>query len=82
MLMVAPSGKVKLDILFDTPEFFSTAVIVKGNVAPDDDVEKAVSNGVDMFRICRRGFALPTNLRIRGKVIKKCMINAIITVPI
>jgi hypothetical protein len=47
--MVAPSGRVKLDILFDTPELFSTAVIVSGSVAPEEEVENAVNRGVDIF---------------------------------
>ena len=38
--MVAPNGSVKLEILFDTPDLFSTAVMVSGNVAPDEEVEK------------------------------------------
>ena len=46
---------MKLDILFDTPDLFSTAVMVNGRVAPDDEVEKAVSRGVDIFFICLNG---------------------------
>jgi len=71
ILMVAPSGSVKLDILFETPEFFSTAVIVRGNVAPEEEVEKAVSKGVDIFFMCLNGFTFPTNFKISGKVRKK-----------
>ena len=46
ILIVAPSGRTKLDILFETPELFSTALRVRGRVADDDLVEKAVSKGV------------------------------------
>ena len=50
MLMVAPNGNTKLDVLLDTPAFFSTHSSVSGNVADDDDVEKAVSNAGAMAR--------------------------------
>ena len=43
MLTVAPSGKTKLDTLFDTPILSSTLSIVIGRVADDDAVENAVS---------------------------------------
>ena len=39
MFTVAPSGRTKLDTLFDTPTFSSTASMVTGNVADDDAVE-------------------------------------------
>ena len=47
--MVAPSGRVKLDILLETPLLFSSASMVNGRVALDDEVLKAVSRGVIMF---------------------------------
>ena len=50
MLMVAPSGSVKLEISLETPLFSSTAVIVSGRVAPEEEVENAVSRGVVIFR--------------------------------
>lgn len=71
ILMVAPRGKVKLLILFETPEFSSTAVMVKGKVAPDEEVENAVKIGVAIFFICLKGWAFPSNLVRIGKVIKK-----------
>ena len=69
--MVAPRGRVKLDILFDTPEFSSTAVMVRGKVAPEEEVENAVSRGVDMFFICLKGRDFPITLTTKGKVMKK-----------
>ena len=46
ILIVAPSGSTKLEILFETPSLFSTASIVSGSVADDERVENAVSKGV------------------------------------
>ena len=40
--MVAPNGRVKLVILFDTPALFRMQSMVKGRVADEDAVEKAV----------------------------------------
>jgi len=60
---------VKLVILFDTPLFFSTASIVYGNVAFEDDVEKAVNNGPVNALKCFLGFTRPTNFSIAGKTI-------------
>ena len=48
--MVAPRGNVKLEILFETPLFSFTQLIVKESVAPDDDVENAVSNALLIAR--------------------------------
>jgi len=55
--------------------------MVNGRVAPDEDVENAVNNGVDIFRMCWKGLALPINFKIRGRVMKKWMASARITVP-
>jgi hypothetical protein len=42
--------------------------MVKGSVAPDEDVEKAVSSGVVIFLKCFRGFAFPINFKTMGRV--------------
>ena len=52
----------------ETPSFCSTAVIVKGSVAPDEEVEKAVSKGVDTALKCLMGLALPINFVSKGRV--------------
>ena len=41
MLIVAPSGKTKLEVRLDMPFFFSVPSIVNGSVAELDAVEKA-----------------------------------------
>ena len=43
MLMVAPRGRVKLVILLDTPARLRIQSMVRGRVAEDEAVEKAVS---------------------------------------
>ena len=43
MLTVAPIGRTKDAILFDTPTFSSTTFIVTGSVAPEELVEKAIN---------------------------------------
>jgi len=70
MLMVAPSGSVKEDILLETPLLFSTALMVRGRVADEEEVEKAVSRGVVTALKCFSGFALPINRVIKGSVMK------------
>jgi hypothetical protein len=42
MFMVAPKGRVKLPIFLETPALFVTHSIVRGRVAEEDAVEKAV----------------------------------------
>ena len=44
MLTVAPSGRTKLVVRFETPAFFSTHSMVRGKVEAEEDVEKAVNN--------------------------------------
>ena len=68
-MTVAPRGNVKLATLFETPSLTSTAYIVRGSVAFDDDVENAVSSGVAMFLRCFSGLALPSILTDKGRVI-------------
>ena len=43
IFIVAPRGRVKLVILLDTPARFRMQSIVKGRVAEEEAVEKAVS---------------------------------------
>src|SRR5690606_29923788 len=76
MLTVAPSGKTKLEILFDTPAFFSTQSIVTGRVADDDAVENAVSMAGAIAGKIRYGLPTrPNTLRNRGSVIVACSIS-------
>ena len=42
--MVAPRGRVKLVILFETPARFRMQSMVNGRVAEEEAVEKAVSS--------------------------------------
>ena len=44
IFIVAPSGRVKLDILLETPLLYSTASMVNGNVALDEAVENALTD--------------------------------------
>ena len=44
MFTVAPSGKTKLVMRFETPARCSTHSIVRGNVAEDELVENAVKS--------------------------------------
>ena len=62
--------KTKLVILLDTPELFSTACSVNGNVADEEEVENAVSNGALIALPCSHGFTFATNLNIKGRVTK------------
>ena len=68
MFTVAPKGKVKLVILFETPLLCSTASIVNGKVALDEAVEKAVMSGVIILFMCLKGFAFATKRTINGNV--------------
>ena len=68
MFTVAPSGRTKLEILFDTPMFSSTLFIVTGSVADDDAVENAVSMGFDAPINVLIGSTRPTNRSNSGSV--------------
>jgi hypothetical protein len=48
MLIVAPSGRIKRVMSSSTP-LLSSALIVTGNAAADDDVAKAVATGSAIF---------------------------------
>ena len=55
ILMVAPKGRTKLVVLFETPTSFSTQSIVPGRGAPDELVENAVMNAGAMALKCLIG---------------------------
>ena len=76
MFTVAPSGKTKLDVLFETPMFCSTLLIVTGNVADDEAVENAVSIAGDAPTSVLSGFTRPTKCSNNGKVMNACSANA------
>ena len=59
MLMVAPSGATKLVTLFETPARFSSESIVRGSVAEEELVEKAVKRAGDIERTCRTALWRP-----------------------
>ena len=68
MFIEVPRGITKLQILFDTPAFFSTHSMVTGSVAAEELVEKAVkSAGVTAFKWVIG--LIPKNLRRRGRTI-------------
>ena len=73
--MVAPRGKVKLVILFDTPLLCSSASMVSGNVALEDEVENAVKSGVAIFLKWVNGLACPTKRTSRGRKINAWISN-------
>ena len=65
MFTVAPRGNTKLLVRLDTPAFFSTHSRVKGRVAEDELVEKAVNRAGAMARYMRKGLTLPTKRNSR-----------------
>ena len=68
ILMVAPRGNTKLEILFDTPAFFSTLLIVRGSVADEEEVENAVVSALAIFLKKLNGFTRAIKCKIRGSV--------------
>ena len=60
MLIVAPIGSTKEDILLETPTFCSTLRMVTGRVALDELVENAVARAEAIAEKCLRGF-IPVN---------------------
>jgi len=50
MFTVAPMGRTKEAIFFETPDFSVTDLIVRGRVTIDEQVEKAVMRGGGMPR--------------------------------
>ena len=68
MFTVAPSGRTKLDTLFETPILSSTDSIVTGSVADEDAVENAVSIAGDAPLIVFTGSTRPMNRSNSGSV--------------
>ena len=50
MLTVAPMGRTNAEIRLETPTFFSTLLIVTGNVAAEELVENAINKASIMLR--------------------------------
>ena len=80
MLMVAPNGRVKLVILVETPARLSTDSMVSDKVAPEEEVEKAVSSALRITLKCNQGFTFPINFSSNGKLINAWKNNALNTV--
>jgi len=56
------------------------ASIVKGSVAEEEEVEKAVSNGIDIDFKCNKGFIFAKKFKIKGRTIIEWTIRAASTV--
>jgi hypothetical protein len=69
MLMVAPRGSTKLEVLLETPALSSMHLIVRGSVAEEDAVEKAVINAGLWARARARAFLRGRSRNIMGRVI-------------
>jgi len=68
MLIVAPKGRTKDVVSFDTFAFFSTHSIVIGKVPAEEAVENAVSIAGAIALKCLTGETRPTNFKSSGKV--------------
>ena len=75
MLTVAPMGRMKDAILFETPTFSSTTFMVTGRVAPDELVEKAIKSGSRMLAKWMRGEIRPRTINRIGRLTRKCMVT-------
>lgn len=69
MLMEAPSGRIKLETLLDTPQFLFTEDMVRGRVVTEDEVKQAVNSAPRIIIKCFQGFVLKPKYMIRGNVI-------------
>ena len=76
MLIVAPSGSTNELVSLETPARFSTEVIVRGSVALEDAVEKAVIKAGLIARAYSNGDRFATNLTISGSTTTACTNSA------
>ena len=67
MFTVAPIGKTKLEMVFDTPAFFSTLLMVTGRVALEEQVEKAVNMAGVIALKCLIGLIFVDKKKIAGR---------------
>jgi len=58
ILIVAPSGRVKHETLFDTPQFLLTFCKVIGRLLMVEEVKKAVTMALRNFKKTFHGFTL------------------------
>ena len=82
MFTVAPSGRTKLAIFFETPRFSSAIWIVTGRVALELEVEKPSSCALRMRRKNSRGLSRARNFRMNENVPKACSKRPNATVPV
>ena len=75
MLTVAPIGRTKEEVRFETPTFPSTAPIVTGSVASEELVEKAMASGSVMFRKWIQGLMRPRSSSRSGSVMNRCTVR-------
>ena len=73
ILTVAPIGRTKEAILFDTPTFSSTTFIVTGSVAPEELVENATRSASRMLAKWMSGEIRARRINRSGKPTKKWM---------
>ena len=68
MLIVAPSGKTKLEVRLETPLLFSRPSIVNGSVAELDAVEKAFNKAVAIPEANDIGLRFPNMTNRSGRM--------------
>ena len=80
MLIVAPIGSTNDETRFETPTFCSTARIVTGSVAADEDVENAIASGSAMLRKWTHGRIRPSSRSSSGSTRNRCVASPPATV--